>query len=424
MKSIFAIIPFILLFGRVKGQNLIHIPNDATTLSEAVQLAQNGDTIYLSPGIYTDSVHVINKQLIFLGEPGGQSVLSPGENERAFVLLDANVQFMHLRFDDFDLQSPPPNFGISASYSDVSIDHCRFQGMFSPVSLLWGNLRMQNSIISNPRNGRCIAHNGGTFLLYNNLFYDLTITPISINRAHGEFFNNTVVGSTPDQYRGVINNSDSISHFFNNIITGFGIGIHLNASDSLELDALRIHHNNIHNVAAPYWYEYNEDLSLPIYSGELFPNPGTGEINVPPGFADVGNNDYSLQATSLCIDAGDDAFSFFVPNDLAGNDRLIGMNPDMGAYEYSSPLSVGENATVINTQIELYPNPVHDYVWIYFDEEFTGKVEIIDTSGKIRHIIPVANRLKIRLQLPFKKGLYLIQVSDHNFSATRKVVKL
>ncbi len=424
MKSLITVLSLIVLTASVNGQNLIHIPDDAPTLSDAVQLAQDGDTIYLSPGIYTDSVHVVNRHLVFLGESGGESILSPGENERSFVLQDADVEFIHLTFDDFDLQSPPPNFGIDASYSDVRIDHCQFQGIFSPVSILWGSLSMQNSTISNTRSGICIAHNGGTFMVYNNLFYDLTYTAILINRAHGEFFNNMLVGSTPDQFRGLIVNSDSISHIFNNIITDFGIGIHLLASDSVEFDALRIDHNNISNVTAPYWYEYNEDLSLPIYSGALTPNPGTGEISALPNFTDPENNDYSLQAGSPCIDAGVDSYSFFVPYDIAGNDRVVGASPDMGAFEYSSTLSARESAADFRAKINLYPNPASDHVWISFNEDFTGKVEILDASGRKRRAADVKNKSKLKLEMPIENGLYLIRVSGNNFSATSRVLKL
>jgi len=424
MKSIFTITLLLAFTGLVNGQSLIHIPQDAPSLSDAAQMAQDGDTIYLSPGIYTDTVHIYNRHLIFTGEPGGESILSPGANERTFVLLDADVEFMHLRFDDFDLQSPPPNFAISASYSNVSIAHCEFHSLFSPVSLLWGDLTIHSSKFSNTRNGKCIRHNGGTFLLYNNLFYDLTNTPISINRAHGEFFNNTVVGSTPNQYRGLIINSDSVSHLYNNIITGFGIGIQLIASDSVEFDALRIHHNNIYDMAVPYWYEYNEDLSLPIYSGELTANPGVGEISVSPTFTADDQNDYTLQDNSPCIDAGLDAFSFSVPSDLAGNERIIGSDPDIGAYEYSSTLSSRQLPKASQNPIKLFPNPTYNDVWIDFNEEYTGSVEVLDSSGKIRQSLQINKASKIEIDLPPESGLYLIKVSDYESSVTGRVVKL
>ena len=415
---------FIVFLYRLTGQNLIHIPEDALTLSDAVQLAQNGDTIYLSPGIYTDSVHVKNKQVVFLGAPDGGSVLSPGENGRSFVLQNADVEFKYLRFDDFELQSPPPNFAIDASYADVKIHHCEFSSIFSPVYVLWGSLEMHHSILSNNRNGKCILLNGGTFLLHNNLFYGLRTTPISINRAHGAFFNNTVIGSTPNQYRGMIINSDSISHIYNNIISGFGIGIHLIATDSAEFNALRIYHNNIYDGLAPYWYEYNESLSLPIYSGALVPNPGTGELSVAPAFVDSAAHDYALQATSLCIDSGVDVYPFPVLYDLAGNDRIVGASPDLGAYEYTSVVNSMVGVESIQTPVQVYPNPANDHTWIEFNEAFTGNIEVMDISGKLRKHLQLVNRSNVRIQLPPQKGLYLIRISGNNSLITKRVIKL
>jgi hypothetical protein len=53
------------------------------------------------------------------------------------------------------------------------------------------------------------------------------------------------------------------------------------------------------------------------------------------------NGDFTLQAGSPCIDAGDDtAYTTYVgrppgdDKDLAGNDRMRGTSVDIGAYEY------------------------------------------------------------------------------------------
>ncbi len=414
---------FLLFSYGLKGQNVIHIPNDVSTISGAVQLAQNGDTIYISQGIYSESVHILNKDLKFQGVSDGGSVLSPGLNERSFVIEYSSVEFIDLKFDDFDLQSQPPNIGISASYSDIIIQNCEFHSIFTPVSLLWSEFKMNNSMISNTRNGRCILQNGGSFIVYNNLFYDLTSTAISINRAHGEFFNNTIVGSTPNQFRGMIINSDSTSYIYNNIISGFGIGVQLIASNVTELNALQIYNNNIHDMAAPYWYEYNEDLSLPIQSGALIPNPGTGEISVSPDFVDPFAKNFTLQSNSACIDTGIDTYNFPISQDLAGNQRIFGNHPDIGAYEYNSNLSISE-FDAFQYQINLYPNPTTDEVWVEFKNDFSGDIKLFDLTGKLLQTLRVLNVSNITLTLPFEAGIYLVKISSTNGSiATKKLIK-
>lgn len=61
---------------------------------------------------------------------------------------------------------------------------------------------------------------------------------------------------------------------------------------------------------------------------------GTGVFDADPGFANSGAGDYTLAAGSPAIDAGDGAFlSVAHPLDLAGNARVTGGAPDLGAYE-------------------------------------------------------------------------------------------
>ena len=57
-------------------------------------------------------------------------------------------------------------------------------------------------------------------------------------------------------------------------------------------------------------------------------------FDADPGFANSGAGDYTLAAGSPAIDAGDGAFlSVAHPLDLAGNARVTGGAPDLGAYE-------------------------------------------------------------------------------------------
>lgn len=425
MKKVASLSVVICFVLSANAQNLINVPQDAATLTEAVQLAQSGDTIMLSAGIYADSVHVTDKDLIFKGDPNGGSVLSPGSNEKSFVLFDADVEFIQLEFDDFQQNSPPPNFAISATNSNIKIDQCLFKNLYSPLSLFWGHLEVSNSVFAGTRGNLDVLHNGGTFFIYNNLMHGLDKTGLSINRAHGHFFNNTLIGSTPTQHFGVIINSDSISHFYNNIIDGFGIGIQLAASDSAELAALRIYNNNIYNAAAPYWYEYNENLSFPIFSGPLIPNPGTGEISILSDFVNPANGDFGLQAASPCIDAGLNAYPFPVNVDLRGNNRVEGANPDLGAYEYSMSTGLdNEGIKRTHPEIEIYPQPTMDYVWVEFKDSFKGKVELLNASGQVLRRMEIQNVKKYLIELPEPSGIFLLRIVSDERTEVRRVLRL
>jgi hypothetical protein len=55
-------------------------------------------------------------------------------------------------------------------------------------------------------------------------------------------------------------------------------------------------------------------------------------------FVDATANDFRLQATSPCINSGNNAFSV-LGTDLDGNGRIAGGTVDMGAYEFQLPTS-------------------------------------------------------------------------------------
>jgi PKD repeat protein len=56
--------------------------------------------------------------------------------------------------------------------------------------------------------------------------------------------------------------------------------------------------------------------------------------NVDPLFVDPANGDFHLQATSPCINAGDNSAPGLPATDMDGNPRIANGTVDMGAYEY------------------------------------------------------------------------------------------
>jgi len=422
MKLIISILYCIFHFSCGHSQTVINVPQNTPTVSEAVAISQTGDTIQIAPGTYTDSVEINNKVLVIRGAPNGGTIFSPGVNEKSFIINNSKVEFAHIIFDDLSLNSPPPNFGISAEYSEVTINQCKFIDLFSPISMLWGALTVNNSVFSRIR-GNSIHQNGGSFLIYNNLIHEQNGGAVTINRAHGNFFNNTLEGTSPTSNRALVVNCDSISHFFNNIIGEFGIGIHLIATDSIELEALRIYNNNIYNRTAPYWYEYNENLSLPIYSGALVPIPGTGETSLSPQFVDAINDDYQLSSSSPCIDAGIDAYPVTISTDLAGTLRIFNAVPDMGAYEFALFAGIHESINS-NLNLEVSPNPTQNNISIVFSEKCSGSLEVFDQPGNCMRKMKFSNLDKVNVNLPKSSGVYFISIECNGKTLRKRVIKI
>ena len=77
---------------------------------------------------------------------------------------------------------------------------------------------------------------------------------------------------------------------------------------------------------------------------------GVGNTTNEPMFADPGSGDYSLQATSPCIDAGINQDWMRTANDLAENARLFNGAVDIGAYEFT-----------ILTRLSVYLQGAYDF---------------------------------------------------------------
>ena len=79
---------------------------------------------------------------------------------------------------------------------------------------------------------------------------------------------------------------------------------------------------------------YNSGTEMVCEYSCAFPQltNGVGNISDNPNFVNPDANNWRLQSTSPCINAGTNAYAP-TPFDLDGNSRIIGGRLDMGAYE-------------------------------------------------------------------------------------------
>jgi hypothetical protein len=149
------------------------------------------------------------------------------------------------------------------------------------------------------------------------------------------------------------------------------------------------------------------------YCNTPMPDGATGNdnINVDPLFQDPNSNNYQLQETSPCIDAGTDIGYEF-----------MGTSPDMGCYEFDMPTSTNE----LNLEDGLaYPNPASDVLNIQ-NIDNAKNIEIFDITGKVVLQQKVSKTLSTELNISqLRKGTYFLRViSSDNQSRVQRFIKL
>jgi len=143
-------------------------------------------------------------------------------------------------------------------------------------------------------------------------------------------------------------------------------------------------------------------------------------------FVDAAAGDYSLSASSPLIDGGTDLSNFGITYDFYYNPRPMGFAFDVGALEFEQ-----ENIQKPNNQIEVFPNPAHDDLWVlyYNPLDYQGNVviEIIDLSGKTHRINSSLDILGVRNIFNVKTagisdGVYLLRFRMNDHVHTQKII--
>ncbi|MCB0807214.1 MAG: hypothetical protein KDC05_15560 [Bacteroidales bacterium] len=204
--------------------------------------------------------------------------------------------------------------------------------------LMNGNCMLQNSVVSNNQisstansgylagMGTAISEGGGI-----NGFGTIINCLVISNSAHAEV--GGIANACEARGGGVFGNSIQNSSIANNSIEadyeliGSGVAASLGVKNSIVFN----------NTGSNSHLTCNGQVSYCNVEGGF---PGTGNINIDPGFAGSGDTPWELAGSSPCIDAGSEETTGLLPTDLAGKQRILDGNldgeavVDMGAYEY------------------------------------------------------------------------------------------
>jgi len=272
--------------------NVIYVPDDYSTIQEAINYANSGDTIFVREGTYFEHV-VINKSVSLIGESTYSTVIDGSGVGSVVRVIVGNVNI-----SGFTVRGS----GSQLYDSGIVVDHCN-------------NVNISSNIITENQYGISL-HSCSKIVISNNIIYSNTGYGIILYYSSENFIHhNTVM----DNYDGAcfyasaknILSSNNISSndnygislyystnnriFANNVILNDDYGIYLTLYSSKNT----IYHNNFINNTSQVWSDSvnswengNEGNYWSDYEGKDLNADGIGDT--PYIIGNVNRDNYPL----------------------------------------------------------------------------------------------------------------------------------
>ena len=294
----------------------------------------------------------------------------------------------------------------------INADESQGGDGISTAPQIYGNVLYENGVAG----GAAINLDGvQEAFIYNNLLYENHATGIALFQFDGAepsydavIVHNTIINADDARWCILIVNGSTGAQVYNNIL----INQHpWKGSIALDPDAVpdfdsdyNILVNSLSKMGDGSWvsfltwqgYGYDEHSMLADPMAEIFVSPGS---------------DYHLLQNSQAVNAGNGTFSAGVVTDIEGTARPQGVQYDLGAYEFSGPLSIGEEEESENplTRNELTITG-GSISWIAGLE---GEMTLCSIDGKVvrQFDISVSGEFSLNELVP---GLYVLAIFDEH----------
>ncbi|NQU05589.1 MAG: T9SS type A sorting domain-containing protein [Calditrichaeota bacterium] len=282
---------------------IINVPDDFETIQEAVDNANDGDSILVAPGEYSQGASWMREptDIYLIGSPNHQTIINTTEEERRTSCI--YPQYADVTIENFVLLSD--RSGVSAGYNRMIIRNCVFLGYHGVVTTGSRSLIIEDCVFESSGEALHISVRSNPSVIRRNLFKNYRFAIFNDSNVGVLLLNNTFVNCSYAFRTELGNHIDRIE---GNIFLSGGIAVMLSGwylegdIDSIAENHLDISFNCIHN------YETNFIASLSTFGPdgdwhrweEFNPSPGTGMIYEDP----LINDDYTLTEDSPCIDAG------------------------------------------------------------------------------------------------------------------------
>lgn len=345
---------------------LILVPLDFPSIQEAIDAAEEGCEIIVSPGLYAENVEFKEHNIILRSiDPEDPSVVEntiiDGEKKGAVITLDGD-ELTTCIIAGFTITNGAASGGggIDGNGSRASIKNniitqntarASGGGIYNCHGSILNNIISENAALNygggigyslgtirnNTIRANSALQGGGLYQCFGAIQNNI----ITYNRADNEggglykctgpirncviAFNEAYGGAGLSDCAGVIQNNTIYSNFNSGSLRG---GIY--RCRGLIANCI-IWGNANYNL---------EQSSLPFFSCiQDWTNGGRGNISLDPGLADPSNGDFHLLPNSPCIDSGNTYYLFgeYIA-DMDGECRVAGSSVDMGCDEYGGKM--------------------------------------------------------------------------------------
>jgi hypothetical protein len=409
---------FCIILGIIKNVHttIINIPGDQPTIQAGIEAAQNGDTVLVSPNIYTENINFSGKQIVV----ASHYILNLDLSFITSTIIDGSnpanpdtascVAFYSGEDSNAVLQGFTISGGTGTKWIDPQNPGWIWRGgggifTFGSSPVIKNNRIINNNVtnttgVNGAQGGGTLSYAGNPKILNNIIMQNEARYGggVVIDYSGGIIKNNIIYKNFGGQDYGgggiwtIGNGAKPIiivnNHIIENTVTGSGTYGGRGGAMFIWMGTITARNNifwgNIQSQGGPI-AQIGGGTAIITYSNVEGGFSGTGNININPAFAD---SNFHLSQTSPCIDKGNPDSLYNDTENLnnpgfAEWPSLGNIRNDMGAYGGSSRkffpfffvTKLIKEENLIPQKLHLnqnYPNP--------FNSETTLKINLTKSS--------------------------------------------